>query len=699
MVDDNDENLYLLETIFKGEGHQVFKAKNGMKALEYLSDHKKIDLIVSDILMPIMDGFQFCKRVKKDSQLNNIPFVFYTATYTGEKDKELARKIGADRFIVKPIEIVEFLHICNNVTSESVRKKKLKKNSVPSRSVDDKEIFKFYSERLVNKLEKKVEETKMQLQALEKSEKALSNSEEKYRNLFNSIRDAILVTDFAGKIVDCNGSFIELFGYSLTEITGKSISFLCEEPSKFNKITNNSITDNINSGFIIRSSYFKKSREKFPGKTTVSLLKDYKSKNCGYICMIIDKTRSRKIKLEQKNLKNQLQQAQKMESIGTLAGGIAHDYNNMLGVIIGHIDLAKDYFTPADPVWENLTEMEKAARHSANLTEQLLGFARKQTISPRVVNLNNSIKKFSKLLASLIREEINIIWKPGKNIKNIFIDPSQLKQLLINLVGNAGDAINGYGNITIATENVFLDQSRNSDCFQLNQECVILSVKDDGLGITEEIKEKIFEPFFTTKDVNKGTGLGLANVYGIVKQNDGMITVESIISKETVFKIYFPVYSEKGTDPTDKLHSEKQILPGNETILLVEDNAAILKSTAIMLEKLGYKVISMTNPIEAIKMAEIYSESIDLLFTDVVMQQINGRQLYQKLNFMLPNLKCLYMSGYSSDIIAKHGILKDGTTFIKKPFKKAELAQAIRYSLSKKNKPGSILLPKKNNQK
>jgi PAS domain S-box-containing protein len=387
---------------------------------------------------------------------------------------------------------------------------------------------------------------------------------------------------------------------------------------------------------------------------------------------------------EKLSLESQFQQAQKMESVGRLAGGVAHDFNNMLGVIIGHVDLALSQIDPSIPYFSNLKEIQKAAMKSADLTRQLLAFARKQTITPKVLDLNETVEGMLKMLRRLIGEDINLTWMPGAGLWMIMMDPSQIDQILANLCVNARDAIAGVGIVTIETHSVNFDEAFvNNHPGYISGEFVLLSVSDNGCGIDNETMDKLFEPFFTTKEQGKGTGLGLATVYGIVKQNNGFIDVNSEPGKGTNFKIYLPRYlGEKILVNEDNMLVKYS--GGDETILLVEDELAILSMTKHMLKKLGYQVLVASTPDEAINIARDYSGKINLVITDIIMPGMNGCDLANVLVSIYPEMKTLFMSGYSGMSITKKGIMDEGMNFVQKPFSMHILAVKIRETLDGK---------------
>ena len=399
--------------------------------------------------------------------------------------------------------------------------------------------------------------------------------------------------------------------------------------------------------------------------------------------VLIDVTDHKKVVEERLALEVQLYQVQKMESVGSLAGGVAHDFNNKLSVILGCTYLA---FTESDPakLKELLEEIRKAAEQSADLTRQLLAFARKQTISPKVLDLNETVSGMLKMLNRLIGENINLTWQPAQNLWLLKFDPSQVDQILANLCVNARDSVSKDGKITIETGNSVIDDdfcACHTDALPGNY--VRLVVSDNGCGMDNETLNRIFEPFFTTKETGKGTGLGLATVFGVVKQNNGFITVNSQPGSGTTFSIYLPQYS--GTSALSEKGPTLTALPGTETILLVEDELAILNMTAMILIKLGYIVLRANTATEAIRLASEHSGEINLLITDVIMPEINGKELAQTLQTQNPQLKCLFMSGYTADIISQHGVIDEEVFFIQKPYSLPDLANKVREVLDDHN--------------
>ncbi|MEJ2157954.1 MAG: response regulator [Desulfobacteraceae bacterium] len=382
-----------------------------------------------------------------------------------------------------------------------------------------------------------------------------------------------------------------------------------------------------------------------------------------------------------KKIEAQLQQAQKLESVGRLAGGVAHDYNNALSVIIGFAELALEDATPESPLRTNLEEIIKAANNATDITRQLLTFARKQEIEPQRLNLNAHVEHMLKMLRRLIGEDIDLVWSPGADLWTVMMDPSQIGQILANLCVNARDAIKGVGKITIETKNTRIDEAQcDSHAFFLPGDFVHLVVSDTGCGMDKEILNNIFEPFFTTKSAEEGTGLGLATVYGIVRQNYGFINVYSEPGSGTTINIYLPRHEGEIPEIQD---AEPDIVPEGkgETILLVEDDLAILKLTRKILSGPGYTVLTANSPMEALRLSKEHCGNIQLLITDVIMPEMDGYELAERIESLCPDIKHVFMSGYTADILAHRGVPGEGVHLIHKPFSRKELATAVRRAL------------------
>lgn len=381
-------------------------------------------------------------------------------------------------------------------------------------------------------------------------------------------------------------------------------------------------------------------------------------------------------------IENRLRQAQKMEAVGRLAGGVAHDYNNMTNVIMGYADMVLEKLKTADPLYAYLQEIREAARRSMELTRQLLAFARCQPIAPKVLDINQAVNGMLKMLRHLIGEDIELTWRPGEQVWPIQIDPSQIDQILANLCVNARDAISGVGNIIIETANTEIDEAYCTlHRGMIPGEFVQLAIRDDGTGMDSETLDKIFEPFFSTKAVGRGSGLGLATVYGIVKQNKGFVHAYSEPGRGTSLKIYLPRVI--GQSVAIQFDNTVEIVRGhNETVLLVEDEIAILRLVERLLKELGYRVLAASSPIEAIAIAENHPNEIDLLVTDVILPELNGNDLANRLRNLFPGLRVLFMSGYTANIIVHRGVIDKNVSMLQKPFSKKELSAKVREVLA-----------------
>lgn len=397
----------------------------------------------------------------------------------------------------------------------------------------------------------------------------------------------------------------------------------------------------------------------------------------GVLVFSVDITDRKLAEEEREKLRQQLAQSRKIESVGRLAGGVAHDYNNMLGVIIGYTEMALAGVNPDDPLHADLQEILNAAMRSADITRQLLAFARKQTISPVVLDLNETVEGMLKMLRRLIGENLDLAWFPKAGLAPVKMDPSQIDQILANLCVNARDAITGVGNVTIETDMVSFDEAycAGHEGFVPGQ-FVLLAVSDSGCGMDRETLQSIFEPFFTTKEVDKGTGLGLSTVYGIVKQNGGFINVYSEPGSGTTFKIYLPCAREQVSQ--DGLREKKKESRGTETLLLVEDEQSILKLGKTILEQHGYTVFTACGPAEALELVKNLATPIHLLITDVIMPEMSGKDLYERLRLDNQHLECIFMSGYTANVIAHNGVLDQGVNFLQKPFSVSTLTEKVR---------------------
>ncbi|MBU1398315.1 MAG: PAS domain S-box protein [Proteobacteria bacterium] len=503
------------------------------------------------------------------------------------------------------------------------------------------------------------------------SDEALQHEKQRFQSLIQNAPFGMVLIEENGKFTYANPQFTEIFGYDLKDVPdGKRWFELAYPDSEYRDQ--------------VVSTWIEDLKAYVPGEKRPRIFdvtcKDGSRKIIHFVPVSL-KTGENLISFEDITgrvaLEDQLRQAQKMESVGRLAGGVAHDFNNMLQSIMGYAELAMMKIQQGTAPDADLLQINQAAQRAADLTRQLLAFARKQTVSPKVMDLNKTVASMLGMLNRVIGEDIELVWKPGFDPWPVKMDPAQIDQILANLLVNARDAIEGVGRVTIEIGNTVLDEAycRVNPGF-VPGKYALLTISDSGSGMNEETLSHIFEPFFTTKEVGKGTGLGLAMVYGIVKQNSGFINVYSKPGHGTTFKIYLPWC--QGQAETEEVVQEQLSPGGTETVLVVEDEKMLLELAVTILEEQGYNVLSAESPEEAMTIAREYNNPIHLLVTDVVMPGMNGWELKEALAPLYPEIKTIFMSGYTADIIAHKGIIEKGTAFLQKPFTISVLTEKIR---------------------
>ncbi len=512
------------------------------------------------------------------------------------------------------------------------------------------------------------------------AEAALRESEERFRVLFESSPDACYIVTGEGNFSAVNRAAEEMLGYSRAELLGKTaIELNLIHPDSMPAAVQMAMDCHAGSAsrpteLIIRhrsgSELTVESRAvpvRFPD-------------GFGILSTSRDISERKRAEAEQRRLEEQLRQASKMEAVGRLAGGVAHDFNNLLTGIRGFTDILLSGVSEHDAAHADLVEIQRATQRAAALTGQLLAFSRKQVVAPVVVDLNQLLSGAMRIVERLIGEDVQVLFKPGKGMRAVRVDPSGMEQVLINLAVNARDAMPQGGLLSIETAMAELDAAFCKGHLDARPgQHVLLSVRDTGLGMSAGVLSRLFEPFFTTKGPGRGTGLGLSIIYGIVQQGGGFVHVESDVGQGSTFRIYLPAVQDEPV--VHVAQSEPELPRGSETILLVEDEVLVRSLVSKFLNGHGYRVLSAARGSEALQLASEHGARIDLLLSDVILPNMNGRQIYEKLTETMPDLRVLFMSGYTENIIAPHGVLEAGFYFVQKPFSLKELARKVREAL------------------
>jgi len=669
IVDDVAENRYILEKVLGGHQMEVMSAQNGQAALDKAYANPP-DLIISDILMPVMDGYTLCKIWKSDDHLKNIPFIFYTATYTDPKDETFAKNLGADLFIIKPQE--------PNVIIETIKEIIEKDHVVQSAQYQplgsEMEFFRQYNEILFRKLEKKVLDLELLNRRLNQEIEEHKQTEEKLFKLSQSIEEspvAFVLMDVNGNLEYVNPQFFRISGYAPRNMIGlnvKSLQPTGSQTDDFQEAWESVGADNIWRG---EMQIKKQDGECFWAYLTLLPLKNPEGR-VNSMMMIMEDTS------EKRQLEAQLIQSQKLEGIGQLAGGVAHDFNNILTAIIGYAQLVYLNMQSDDTNRGHIKHILDYSEKAATITKSLLAFSRKQTTNLSCFNVNDLISDFQKLLLRLMPENIEIQTQFTSQKLSVLVDQVQLEQVIMNLATNARDAMPDGGLIIIATNMTEIDQEFiKSNGYGRTGSYAQITMADMGRGMNRQTLDKIFEPFFTTKEPGKGTGLGMTIVYNIVSRHNGFITVESEPGKGTRVRILLPIV-EAAEDVNGSKTEEYIEQGGARTILVAEDDSGIRDLITTILTERGYEVIGAADGVEAVKQFSENREKVSLVMLDGIMPKKNGREAYLEIRAMKPDVKVIFMSGYLENMLDFDHLMEREIHFLQKPVLPLDILKKIQ---------------------
>lgn len=652
VVDDKPENLYFLEVLLKSRGYTVQAVANGAEALA-AARREPPDIVVTDLLMPVMDGFSLCREWKRDDRLRHIPLVVYTATYTDASDEQLALDLGADRFLIKPLEPDEFLRAIDEVLNRPAEERPPQSGA----GLPDDVYLREYNQVLVQKLEHK-------LQQLEETNRALADSEQRYRLLAEKTVDAIWTMTLDGKFTYVNPAITAMTGFTPEEWIGSNLADHFDDSNlavATEAIAAETAKGPAGGSVVLELEMLRKDGTPIPIEVHGTTIFDERGAPVLVQGVGRDISERKRADQEREEIQSQLFRAQKMESVGRLAGGIAHDINNILQALLSMVSaLRLDCAVPE--VTRTTEEMETVIRRGACLTRQLLQFSRRKAEEKRRLELGEVVGVVTVMLRRLLPEHIRLDVETAPGLLWIDGDDGQLQQVLLNLAVNARDAMPDGGVLALRTRPLDGEAS--------------LEVEDSGHGMDAATLSHAFEPFFTTKEVGKGTGLGLAVVHRIVEEHGGRIEVESAPGEGSRFRITFPTTSEPAAGPPTQAPNSELPHGDGRTVLVVEDEESARSAVARMMERYGYRVTAVASTDLALALPP--TPAFDLLLTDLVMPRSNGLELASELQRRWPRIKVVIMSGYTDEEVLRRRVDEGSVLFLQKPFGIEELAGKLR---------------------
>jgi PAS domain S-box-containing protein len=635
VVDDTPDRLELMKILLRQGGYHVFTARDGCEAFEVARRERPL-LVVSDVAMPGASGIDLCRWLRADAELRTVPVLLVSALRVDDASAIEGLKAGADEYLEAPYDPVRFIAQVSRLAERA------------------------------------------------RSEEVLRESEERYRILFQNSPQPMWVFDEETlRFLAVNEAAIHHYGYSREEflaMTIKDIRPAEDVPALLDDVGKRS------RGIDLAGTWHHRKKDGTLIAVEVTSHELTFDERPAKLVLAFDVTARKEAEEALRKSEEHLRQSQKLEAVGRLAGGVAHDFNNILTAIMGYSELTLRRISRDDPLYRNIEEIKRAAGRAASLTQQLLAFSRKQVLQPRVLDLNLIVAEMDQLLRRLIGEDVDLLTILEPQLGRVKADPGQIEQIMMNLAVNARDAMPLGGKLTIETKNVYLDRAYAHSHLSVHPgPYVMLAVSDTGEGMDAATKEHIFEPFFTTKEKGKGTGLGLSMIYGIVKQSGGNIWVYSEPGRGTTLKIYLPQVA-LGASAGAGVIAQEMTARGTETVLMVDDDDALRELIHEILELEGYTVLAARDGREALAVCARHEGKVDLLITDVVMPELSGRELAERLTAKRAGMKVLYMSGYTDDAVVRHGVLEAEASFLQKPFTPDALARKVRAVLEENPK-------------
>jgi len=666
VVEDDDINRKLLVVLLESERFIVLPSSDGIEALKVL-EHEVVDVVISDILMPNMDGFKLCHRIRSEPKFKDLPFIFYTATHFSAGDRNMALEVGGDRFLAKP------------ATAEMVVTAIKEVMEIPTprqehiHTLSENDVMREYSDSLVKKLEQRNIELADLAGRLEASQTEAKVVLDQINHIFENLDEVVFLFDAINqKILQISPACQKVYDrpqadFYTNAFLWRDTTYVDDLPiveAAFVQLMNG-----VAQQWIMRVVRPDESLRWLQIKARATIGKSGKVETIEGIATDIT---------EQKSLEEQIRQTQKLESLGTLSAGIAHDFNNILAIMIGNATLLQEGELDEKQRQKDLEIIIQAGFRGAGLVRQLLTFARKGELVFEDVVVNKVVEEVTKMINETFPKSITIVSHLKGSDQVITADSGQLHQVLINLCVNARDAMPDGGLLTIETRKVSGNIVRHIFASATAEEYIVIEVADSGIGMDVATKQRIFEPFFTTKEKSKGTGLGLATVFGIVQGHNGFIDVSSVVGSGTKFTVYLPAARTSDGDSTSKTTHEAERIGGSDTILLVEDEQELRELAQQMLQSNGYKIISASNGLAALTEYEAHHSEIALVLSDIDLPEMTGPEAFLRLRKFNPQLKMILVSGFI-DPSRKAQLLEDGVKgFIQKPYTVDEMLKKIR---------------------